>query len=224
MASMEGRTSVIVTKRPNTNVGDEEGQKLVERFRLYYLEERKAGRADQMQIFRDFRKTLEFEGIWFNPYRNMLLSYYKRWEQSLPFNIKKVPVRQKDTRRMPEKTQLLKEIAYHDLESGAKNLSQLLIEDAEKLIEQSHEEYAGIDQEGGVWSKTEWAKIQLARKKLALGIASEVMKGAQKHELIGIKKNKEGRENVGFLMDLIHRSAAGEITDSEMQVLEGAIA
>lgn len=211
---------VIINRKGHTNIAGNEH--IVEELRKFYLDERKAGRGDQWQIFRDFRKSKEFEGIWFNPYRNVVEGFFRRWEQSLPFHVKKI-VRNKDTQKMPEKRVLMKEVAYHELESSSKNLQQILVDDALDLIDESKKDYEAIDANGGIWGRTDYEKIRLAKKKLALAISEKVLAGAHKYQLIALKKNSEKRATAGFLMDLVRRSAAGDISEQEMEVLENSV-
>lgn len=217
-------TAIIVPNRkPNTNIGDV--PKIVEEFRQFYLQQRNAGRYDYKGIFREFRKDKEInQNIWFNPYPNMLDILYRRWEGELPMTMRKITVKKKTVAKkgVDDTATVLKEIAYHTLEDGAKNLQSLLIDDASKLIQESNVEFQAIDDNGGMWRKDDYERIRLAKKKVALSIASDVLKGAHRFELIKIKKNAEGRETASFMMDLVRRSTAGEIGDEEMAVLENA--
>jgi hypothetical protein len=216
-------TVIVANRRPHTNVGEQ--QHIVEKFHQYYLEQRNAGRTDYKQIFREFRKDLDIEGIWFNPYPNMLEGYYRKWEAELPMTLRKITFKKRKlpVKGVDDKPTVLKEIAYHQLEDGAKNLQSMLVDDATKLIEESNEEFEAIDANGGMWRRDDWEKIRLQKKKVALSIASEVLKGAHRHELIKIKKNAEGRETASFMMDLVRRSTAGEVSDEEMGILQTAI-
>ncbi len=198
---------------------------LVAELKDYYLKERKVGRTDQNQIFRDFREMCKAErNIWFNPAQAQLTNWKKKWEKSLPIHVRKIVLKQKDViENMKDEKLHIKEIAYHDLEDGAKNLQQMLIEDAENLLAESREEYQGIDENGGMLGKEAYEKLRLKRKEIALSISKEVLSGVHKHELIKIKKNKEGRETAGFHLDLVKSATSGELSDVDLELLEQGV-
>jgi len=202
-----------------TNEGLEE---IIEGFRLFYMEERKAGRTDLMQIFREYRKNTQmYKKIWFNPYPNQVKGWIKNWEQSLPVHIRKVAIKGRDT---VKKNQVnVKAIEYADLEDGSKNLQSLLIDDAEQLMKESNTDYELIDVAGGYWSKEEYEKTRIKKKALALSIAKEVLSGVHKHQTIQIKRNKEGRETAGFLMDLMKQATSGELSEKDLELLDNSV-
>lgn len=217
-----GGKPISFIRKGHTNVTGKD--EIVEGLRVYYLEQRKAGRTDVMQIFREYRKDLELAGKeWFNPYPNVIKNWFKKWEMSLPFTARKVAVvSNKETRNKKETALAERKIEYEELESGAKTLQALLIEDANKTLEESNTPYEMFGDDGFM-DKEAHEKLRIKKKEFALGVAKEILGGVHKHQLVAIKKNKEGRETAGFLMDLMRQAASGELSDASVQLLDDAI-
>lgn len=212
--------SVSFVKRGLTPVTGMED--IVEEFHKYYMENRHAGRTDLMQIFREFRTDLKLNRkIWFNPQGILIKGWMNKWENSLPIHARKVQIKIRDVKKnQSDEKDTLKKIEYHELEDGAKNLQSLLLEDASQLMEESNEAF---EVGNGYWKKEDWEKIRIKKKALALGIAKEILSGVQKHQVIQIKKNKEGRETVNFMMDIMKQASAGELTEQELALLDSSI-
>lgn len=196
----------------------------LEEFRQYYLGERQIGREDSALIFREFRKQKEIEGIHFNPYPNYLKQLYKRFDKELPPYLQKYQSAKDVAKNNRENRVALGQIQYEELENRSKSLHSLLLDEAEELINESKlsfEDYLEAHPDE-MWSAKDLKKHQMEQKKLALGVAERVSAVVQKNSVIKLKKNKEGRETAGFLMDLMKKATTGELTEEEMQLLENS--
>lgn len=97
-----------------------------------------------------------------------------------------------------------------ELEEGAATLGEMLLVDAAHTLKDTQEREEVFEDE-----------VVVKRKMYALNVFNFVMKASHKRAEVDIKRHAEGRETAGFMLDLIARATAGNITEAELSLLKG---
>lgn len=98
-----------------------------------------------------------------------------------------------------------------NLVAGAAQLGKVLVDDAFQTMQDSQSN--GYEDE----------EILIKKKQYALNVFSYVMRAAQGSQMVDIKRNAEKRETAGFMLDLMSRATAGNLSSEDMQLLTGSV-
>lgn len=208
----------VTTKQRYTRV--DEYKDLLPIFREYYLSHRKLGwsKRELMSNFRiDITEPLDRI---FLPPSQEVDKFIKKWEREIYVEQQRKKLEKTDaitlaahptdsllppsTLTDPEAVKV--EVKRRDIEESLKTLSEMLVEDATKVIQNADDD---VDDE-----------LLVKKKNYALNVARHLIAGVQKDKLIALKKNADTRDSAHFLMGLMSKAMAGKLSGDELEILD----
>ena len=194
---------------------------LIDPFKKFYIREKPfhAKRGDLIRAWKE--KVLDETGRTFNVYPNAMYRIMDKLDKQLAKN----PKYRLEDDMTPKETDVVahnaqfrgaevkkKRFAPATLEDGTMSLAESLLLDAKNLLDETNES-AEDDEE-----------VRIKKKGHVLNVFRHVAGVIQKGQMIDLKKKKEAREGAGFILDLIAKAQAGELTAEGMELMRGRIA
>lgn len=194
---------------------------LIDPFKKFYIREKPfhAKRGDLIRAWK--QKVLDETGRSFNVYPNAMYRIMDKVDIQLnknpKYDITKDPnPRTTDVEAFQRghngNAAARKRFTPATLEDGAMSLAESLLSDAKELLDESNES-AEDDEE-----------TRVKKKGHALNVFRHVAGVIQKGQVIDLKRKKEAREGAGFILDLIAKAQAGELTAEGMELMRGRTA
>lgn len=192
-------------------------QHLIPPFKEFYFKAKRENfNTSVMKILKDFNDKIHPDR--FFPYPQQYRRWRISWDNALYLELGMYEKGDVDSRTVKGLIKLRDEKRGEitpmddDLEQGTNVLGGMLLNDAMHQLQNDQE----IEE---IYTSDELIK----RKAYVLNVFSHITKKVQGKEGLRIKKQAEGRETAGFLMNLINRAVAGRVSEDDMTTLQSAI-
>lgn len=185
-------------------------------FKDYYFTRKRADmKTSSAKIIIDFNDKME--PCHFYPWPTQYQNWRRKWDKELMLELGYEEEKLRESRRIKNVVAVRDADralipSEDELESGAKTLGGLLINDAVDMLQRDKE----LEE---IYTSDELIK----RKSYAVNVFAHVTRNVQGKEALKIKRQAEGRETTNFLMGIMSRAVAGKITPEEISVLKGAV-
>lgn len=180
---------------------------------FYYAERRREPGRSAIKIINDFNARIAPET--FHPWEKQYRLWRKKWDAEL-LAAQGFEEEQRAVQTVI-KTHDEQGIAVvpdeRTLEAGAHTLAGELLNDALGILKRDQDAEEAYEDE-----------IIVKRRNYVLNVFNYVMRAAHGKEALNLKSAAEKRQAAGFMIDLINRATAGNMTDEEMAMLRGSIA
>lgn len=194
---------------------------LLPQFKEFYYQTRianpKASIPDMMKAFNE--KFAYPDGLTFYPYITQLRSWRTKWDRDIL--AKQMEMKAEDVALVPARQvrQLIKTRtdnnvilgapADEDLEAGVRTLGGELLNDALQMLKDDQELEEMYD-----------GDTLIKRRNYVLNVLSHTTKLVHGKTALMLKASQEKRENANFLMNLLAKASAGNMSDNEVEMLE----
>lgn len=192
-------------------VGEIQG--LIPQFKeFYFTERRQEPEKSAIKIINDFNKQIS--PLTFFPWEKQYRLWRKKWDAILlaenGYREEQKKVRQliqlKDTQGVDVVPN------EYALEAGTNTLAGELLNDAIGMLKADQTDSDLYEEE-----------ILIKRRSYILNVFNYVNRAVQGKESLKLKSNADKRETLGFLTEMINRSAAGQITPNEFKMMRESL-
>lgn len=173
---------------------------------FYFKKMRENKEARIIDITNEFQSEIHPET--FFPYPRVLASWKKRWDEQIAKYPDKALIAgaQEEQNQLITMTQNDKRIVPSDIavEQATRQLAGELVNDATQMLKED-QEFGHPDEE-----------LLVKRRMYIVNVLGHVTKMVQGKAKLMLEASKEKRENANFLMDLIDRATAGQLTEADV--------
>ena len=179
---------------------------------FYYAEKRLNPTKSAVTIINAFNSQIS--PFTFFPWEKQYKLWRKKWDGELlaeqNYKIETRKMRQVIKMRNEHDVELVP--ANEALEAGARTLGGELLNDAMNILTKDQENEDAYEDD-----------IIVKRRAYVLNVYNYVTKTVHGKESLRLKSNADKRESSGFLMDLLHRATAGNMTEDELELLKQSV-